>query len=168
VELGAVGKNLERDLVERILDKPTLPKKVAAVEAALMARARTCEKDSSVEKLVATMVSYGGQVSLDFLASMAGVSARQLERRFLREVGISPKLLCRILRFQQIFRSVNENDDNWASVAVNCGYYDQAHLIRDFKSFAGQTPAVFNEQPSALTEAFTRKNRMSVFSNTTA
>lgn len=52
------------------------------------------------------------------------------------------------------------------SIAVECGYYDQAHLIRDFSQFAGQTPAVLLAERSALTESFTRKTRMSDFSNT--
>jgi AraC-like DNA-binding protein len=88
-----------------------------------------------------------------------------LERRFLQDVGVSPKVLCRILRFQQVFRVV-EADPTWANVAVECGYYDQAHLIRDFRQFAEKTPTALFDSQSALTEAFTRKNRTSDFSNT--
>ena len=98
-------------------------------------------------------------VSVDQLANEAGVSSRQLERRFLREVGVGPKLLGRIIRFQQVFRAVEHRNAAWAEVAVECGYYDQAHLIRDFNQFAQQTPAVLFSSQSALTEAFTRKAR---------
>jgi len=84
------------------------------------------------------------------------------------EVGIGPKSLCRILRFQQVFRAVERNDSGWAAVATDCGYYDQAHLIRDFQQFARQTPAVLFAQPNGLTQAFTRKDRTSDFSNTHA
>ena len=82
------------------------------------------------------------------------------------DIGVGPKLLSRILRFQQVFRAVERVDPEWASIAVDCGYYDQAHLIRDFNQFAGQTPAVLFSQQSALTESFTRKSRTSHFSNT--
>jgi transcriptional regulator GlxA family with amidase domain len=103
---------------------------------------------------------------VDQLASSAGVSSRQLERGFLREIGIGPKLLARIVRFQQVFRAVEHCDSAWAAVAVECGYYDQAHLIRDFNQFAQQTPAVLFASQSSLTESFTRKTRTSDFSNT--
>ena len=81
------------------------------------------------------------------------------------EVGVGPKLLCRLLRFQQVFRAVDQNVAEWAGIAFECGYYDQAHLINDFRQFAQQTPAVLLANSSVLTEAFTRKNRVSDFSN---
>lgn len=105
-------------------------------------------------------------ISVEQLAQDAGMSARQLERRFLNEVGLGPKLLSRIMRFQQVFRAVESCEGAWAPVAVECGYYDQAHLIRDFNQFAHQTPAVLFSQPSSLTESFTRKDRKSDFYNT--
>lgn len=112
------------------------------------------------------IVSRNGQVTIDQLAVAAGISSRQLERGFLREVGVGPKLLCRILRFQQVFRAVDRNDAGWAGVAADCGYYDQAHLIRDFQQFARQAPSVLLAQASPLTQSFTRKERMSDFSKT--
>ena len=165
VELGAVSHNLERGLLERAGQEPSLLQKVRAVEMCLNECVRNSSPDSWILGLAAKIVSEAGLISVDTLASSAGISARQLERRFLQEVGLAPKLLCRILRFQRIFRSIDENDGRWATVAADCGYYDQAHLIRDFKQFAGETPSLFPDQPGSLTEAFTRKDRMSHFSN---
>ena len=85
---------------------------------------------------------------------MLGVSRRQLERKFLSEVGIGPKLLCRILRFQQVFRAMERDDATWAGIAAACGYYDQAHLIRDFQEFARETPSALLRQRDELTEYF--------------
>jgi transcriptional regulator GlxA family with amidase domain len=95
-----------------------------------------------------------------------GISGRQLERRFMSEVGLGPKLLCRILRFQQVFPAVERADKNWARIAADCGYYDQAHLIRDFRQFAGQTPSVLFDHFTPFAEFFTRKRRASDFYNT--
>jgi AraC-like DNA-binding protein len=166
-DLEALASEFQKDLV-RCGDKMSFLLKIAAVEKLLVERVRSCKHESRLVNLVTRIVQHGGQVSVDQLASDAGVSNRQLERRFLLEVGIGPKLLCRILRFQQIFRAVDRDDEGWAAVAANCGYYDQAHLIRDFREFARQTPVLLFENSSALTESFTRKHRMSHFSNTPA
>ncbi|HKE58842.1 MAG TPA: helix-turn-helix domain-containing protein, partial [Pyrinomonadaceae bacterium] len=115
--------------------------------------------DSLPLALAGKMVARGGVVSLEELVADSGLSGRQLERRFLQEVGLGPKLLARILRFQQVFRAVERNDVQWAPIAVECGYYDQSHLIRDFQQFARQSPAVLFAQQSQLTESFTRKLR---------
>ena len=165
-ELGSVSPALERELLVVSHALSSLAEKAAAVEAALIARLLRTAHDASAMRLAARIVQSAGLISIDQLANDAGISNRQLERRFLRDVGVGPKLLSRILRFQQVFRAVDRADSAWASIAVECGYYDQAHLIRDFNQFAGQTPALLLSQRSVLTESFTRKARTSHFSNT--
>jgi AraC-like DNA-binding protein len=168
VDLGNLSGKLERELSQTCARGRTLVDRVAALDAHLCGQLRQSEYESHVLKLAARIIDCRGLVSVDELAASAGVSSRQLERRFLREVGIGPKLLARIVRFQQVFRAVEQCDSAWASVAVECGYYDQAHLIRDFNQFARQTPAVLFANQSPLTESFTRKTRTSHFSNTVA
>jgi AraC-like DNA-binding protein len=171
VELGALSRGFERMLLSRmdsLQSLASLTRKVEMLEKLLAERARESHRDSRSRALAARIVECGGRVTVDQLAFAAGVSCRQLERTFLSEVGIGPKLLCRILRFQQIFRAVDRKDVGWAAVAADCGYYDQAHLIRDFQQFARQTPAVLFAKPEGLTHSFTRKDRTSDFSNTLA
>ena len=165
-ELSGLSGELERELLSVSEHLHSLKEKTAAVESALTARLLRGACDSATMRLAARIVSFAGLISVDQLANDAGLSSRQLERRFMREIGIGPKLLSRILRFQQVFRAVERSDTAWASVAVECGYYDQAHLIRDFNQFAGQTPAVLFAGQTVLTESFTRKARTSHFSNT--
>ena len=164
--LGSLNPEFERDLISRVEAAQSISGRIAAVEKLLADRAGSYKHESWVPELATRIVQCGGRVSMDALATAAGVSGRQLERRFMRDVGIGPKLLCRILRFQQVFQAFQQNAFNWAAVAADCGYYDQAHLIRDFQQFAGQTPASLLENSSALTESFTRKNRGSDFYNT--
>lgn len=166
VELDSVDLQLERELLSAAGNAPPLSQRVAAIENALIQRSRDFTSDSWIPDLAATVVRGGGQNSIDTLASDAGVTVRQLQRRFLREVGVGPKLLSRILRFQQVFRAMETNPHGWAPVAADCGYYDQAHLIKDFQQFARQTPAVLLAHTTPLTELFTRKRRGSHFSNT--
>jgi AraC-like DNA-binding protein len=72
------------------------------------------------------------------------LSPRTFIRRFTDEVGLTPKLFCRIRRFQQVLRLVQRGRAvGWANVALDCGYCDQAHLIHDFRAFSGLTPTEF-------------------------
>jgi AraC-like DNA-binding protein len=166
VDLGGLSSKLERELLRVTSIASSLHEKTAAVEKCLTAQLLNGDQDSWLMTLAARIVETGGVVSVDQLASDAGVSSRQLERRFLREVGLGPKLLGRIIRFQQVFRAVEQSNSAWAGIAAECGYYDQAHLIRDFNQFARQTPAVLFSNQSAFTEWFTRKARKSDFYNT--
>jgi transcriptional regulator GlxA family with amidase domain len=70
-----------------------------------------------------------------------GVSGRQLGRRFRVAVGVGPKLLARVLRFRHAWELGHAGPVRWPALALACGYCDQAHLIRDFRRFAGTTPA---------------------------
>ena len=166
VELGGLSSTLERDLLRVTSQPESLSEKIRAVESFLTAQLTNSKHNSWLMRLAARVVDSRGLVSVDQLAKDAGISSRQLERRFLREVGVGPKLLGRIIRFQQVFRAVEQRNAAWADIALECGYYDQPHLIRDFNQFAHQTPTVLFSSHSALTEAFTRKARTSNFSNT--
>src|SRR5688572_829800 len=165
-ELRSLSSELERELLLASQHSKSLAEKKSEVETVLINRLVRGSFDSAAMRLAARIVRSAGLVSIDQLATNAGISNRQLERRFMRDIGVGPKLLSRILRFQQVFRAVERVDPVWASIAVECGYYDQAHLIRDFNQFAGQTPVVLFLQQRALTESFTRKARTSHFSNT--
>lgn len=159
IELGGLDSGLESELRAALSSSPALPDRIKAIESCLTRRAQAFSGDQGLLKLTGNAVGLGGRITIDRLADSAGISSRQLERRFLVEVGLGPKLFCRILRFQEVFRAVADNTAGWAALAVDCGYYDQAHLIRDFQEFAQQTPAVLLAQSSGLTEAFTRKHR---------
>jgi AraC-like DNA-binding protein len=92
-----------------------------------------------------------------------GVSIRQMERRFNAGVGLPPKLFCRMQRFVQVFRAIGTQPNKWADTAVACGYYDQAHLIRDFKSFSGETPAALLAEDADLARHFLKRFGVSRF-----
>lgn len=165
--LDDVSGALDRELSARVYEARDPAEKVGVVEALLIRRLNAKEeRGAPLRKAISEIVRGGGQTPVDQIAKDLGVSGRQLERRFMSEVGIGPKLLCRILRFQQVFRAVERADKNWAMVAADCGYHDQAHLIRDFRQFAGQTPSVLFKHFTPFAEFFTRKRRTSDFYNT--
>jgi AraC-like DNA-binding protein len=84
----------------------------------------------------------GGRVA--DIVERVGLSAGRFIRLFTDEVGLPPKLFSRIHRFQRVVRAVHGAAAvDWADVAASSGYYDQAHLIYDFKAFSGLTPTAY-------------------------
>jgi AraC-like DNA-binding protein len=86
-----------------------------------------------------------GNISIGSIASELGYSHKHLISRFRDEIGLPPKTMARVLRFDRAVKIVRKGESvkNWLDVANDCGYFDQAHMIRDFHEFAGMTPAEF-------------------------
>jgi AraC-like DNA-binding protein len=96
---------------------------------------------------------------MDALAAHVGVTARHLERQFKQAVGISPKRLARITRFQRALRMFERFDlpQRGTHTAAMCGYADQAHFIRDFSEFAGCAPGAHLLRRAELNEFFSSR-----------
>jgi len=124
-----------RRLADPLADAPSDERCIRIVEATLPPMSSA----SPLERSVAFLERARGCASIDDLAREAGMSARQFRRVCLEKTGLSPKLLARVLRFRHAVSRITPRADA-AMVALDCGYYDQAHLIRDFREFAGQSP----------------------------
>jgi AraC-like DNA-binding protein len=72
------------------------------------------------------------------------VSERVLQRLFLKYIGLSPKIYARIIRFNFIFQLIENGETTWADLAYDSGYFDQSHLIKNFKSFTGEEPSGYS------------------------
>lgn len=108
---------------------------------------------STVEP-VALLVARQGLIDLTELETRTGMKKRTLERRFLTTVGCSPKALAQVLRFRRVLRSIEAAEVSWADTALECGYYDQAHLVRDFRRYTGITPGQYLKGDHPLTRLF--------------
>lgn len=102
---------------------------------------------------VAAIAASAGTVDLVAVASAAGLSLRQLERRFLVDVGVAPKTFARTVRLQAALRRIAAGQA-LADVAVACGYYDQPHMTRDFSRLAETSPAAWQRHAGILTPLF--------------
>ncbi len=112
--------------------------------------------DIAIDATLRAILSHKGQVTVERLAKYARMSCRQLERKFKERIGIPPKQLCRSLRFKNVFKYLEESpSESWASVALACGYYDQAHMIRDFKYYTGLSPERYFEYQPGMERFFT-------------
>ncbi|TPI16036.1 helix-turn-helix transcriptional regulator [Mesorhizobium sp. B4-1-3] len=87
-----------------------------------------------------TVVASGGRTRISALAGEIGWSRKHLAAKFTDAIGIGPKTLSRIVRFNRALSLSKQKDDDWAGIAADCGYADQAHLVREFRQLAGETP----------------------------
>jgi AraC-like DNA-binding protein len=98
------------------------------------------------------IIKNDGIANISNLANIANMSIRNFERQFIRQTGTPPKLLCSITRFNHAFSlKLNNPRESWASIATLSGYFDQMHLIREFKRFSGNPPSAFIRE-TPLTE----------------
>jgi AraC-like DNA-binding protein len=102
------------------------------------------------QQAIESLAAAHGNADLNLIARHANLSPRQFRRRCLEETGLTPKRLARVLRFRHACRIAGGPDrPNWSDIALEAEYFDQAHLIRDFHQFTGQTPmAVFSNTRS--------------------
>jgi AraC-like DNA-binding protein len=131
-----------RSLAERLSESSTSQRRAQVMEGSL----RPLEPPDSAQRALWRLSEV--TVPLDCLASDAGLSERHFRRACVQRAGVPPKYMRRILRFRRAAERIRAREastaqPNWAQFAVACGYYDQAHLIREFQEFAGCTPGRF-------------------------
>jgi AraC-like DNA-binding protein len=133
------------ELVERLHDAPGWAPRFALLDAAIARRLDATRPPSpGVSWAWGRLHETHGAVPIGTLAGELGWSRRHLAAQFREQVGLPPKLLARILRFDRVIALLRQADpERWAEVAYDCGYYDQAHFNRDFRQFADSTPSAF-------------------------
>jgi AraC-like DNA-binding protein len=94
------------------------------------------------QRAVEWMQSRHGCLAMDELARRTGLSVRQLRRVSLEQTGLTPKFLARVLRFRHAAARIEPGAG--ADLALECGYYDQAHFINEFREFSGRTPSMID------------------------
>jgi AraC-like DNA-binding protein len=142
--LGPFG----RKLVQRVGDARDWPARFAMIDAAIRARlADAAPVDAGVEWSLQRITTSGGTTTISDLAAELGWSHRRLIARYRDVVGLPPKLVARIVRFERLAALVAANPSaDWAAAAVACGYFDQAHLAREVRELADITPTDLRAQ----------------------
>jgi AraC-like DNA-binding protein len=142
VPLDTLMGRAARELSRRLDAAPSNADRRRILLHAVAARERP---DDPVHRAIEALTRAQGEADVDWLADQAGMSARQFRRRCREEAGLAPKHLSRILRFRRAC-ALAARGESWLRVAVEAGYFDQAHLIRDFREFTGSTPmSVFSK-----------------------
>lgn len=138
-------------------DAPTAAAALDALRQALVGvYATTTPVDPRLQRAVVAIAQSGGDVGMDVIAGEVGVSSRWLERHFTAAVGVTPKRLARLVRFRRALAALDANPANGGvAVALDHGYYDQAHFIAEFRAFAGDAPRrIVDHRLAALTRFF--------------
>ena len=124
-----------RALTERLANAPS------SIEVLAAALPRPAAPPDEVQRAIGAMAAASGSADVDLIARAANLSPRQFRRRCLESAGLSPKHLCRVLRFRHASELAERTPGlKWSLIALDAGYFDQAHLIRDFREFTGRSP----------------------------
>ena len=164
------GATLPIDVVDRRLAAAALrvretcasaEEAVAAIDRELARLARGAPVDLRVATAVHSIARSGGTVPVELLAHRLNLTRRQLERLFATAVGLSPKRLARLTRFQRAIRLLESDHGGPRGIrtAHACGYADQAHFIRDFQALAGCAPGAHLLARAEITAFFTGTSR---------
>lgn len=152
VSPGKLFPFLKNRLEDAIFNAGPEAEKIAVIERNLESRLPACsEVDHIVSRAVGDISQANGNIAIDGLAQLYNLSRVALGNRMIDNVGLSPKELARIYRFNYFVRiGLRQNDKNLAELALESGYYDQSHLNRDFKSITGITPSSFFRHASSV------------------
>lgn len=156
VALEQVWGGAARTLEGRLHDTNDMNERVAIAEATLGGfLTNLTEVDDLAEHATRLIVHSRGQMPIEQIARQANQSTRRLERRFQQRLGISPKFFSRTIRFQHLLSTIRqEGTSDLLGTALAAGYYDQSHLIREFKQFSGTTPVEFFARERQLSAVF--------------
>jgi AraC-like DNA-binding protein len=146
--LDALWGRLARELRDRLGEADTDEERFTIVENVLTEQGRNrMRHHPAVEFALRTFTQAPSVRSVGEVSVAVGLSQRRFIELFNDEVGLTPKVFCRVRRFQRAIRAAHGTRVvNWSDLALDCGYFDQAHLIHDFQAFSGLTPAAWAAQ----------------------
>jgi AraC-like DNA-binding protein len=138
--LGAEGNALREELG----DAPGWEARFDIAEAFVTRRlAGAKEPSPEIGWAYETIAASGGRAKVASIAEKIGWSRKHLARRFADEIGLGPKSVSRIVRLNRAITAARVGDVGWAGIAADCGYADQAHLVREFRALAGASPTAW-------------------------
>ena len=156
LDLGLLWPQAAGELRERLLEAAGVEAMFRIAESALLAHlVRPLELHAAVADAVRCFAAHPDCVRVADVVDSAGMSHRRFLQLFSDQIGMTPKAFSRVRRFQRVLDFVRTGKGNagrasasrgidWAELALDCGYYDQAHFIHDFQNFSGFTPSVYS------------------------
>lgn len=148
VSLDTLWGSAAIDLRDRLLEAPTHQARFRVLECALTAELmRKSDRHDAVRFALGYFLAAPQVATIADVTDQIGLSPKRFIQVFRDETGYTPKVFCRIRRFQQALdRMEGRKTVEWANVALDCGYFDQAHFIHDFRAFSGINPTTYLAQ----------------------
>ena len=138
-------------IIHQIIEEKDFEQKVSLCEKLTL---RILKDDLQIDQLFRAQLNYilerKGSIAVRDLFSTFGISKVTLRKHFLQKMGLSPKVVSRIWRLNHFLELQKQSNANLTCLALESGYYDQAHFIREFKSFFQYSPRQFFKQESQL------------------
>lgn len=138
------------DLRDQLLEAPTHRTRFEVLERVLLAEltrnsnAMQQDRHRAVEFALRRFMAAPHVTTIASLTDQIGLSPKRFIQIFRDETGFTPKVFCRIRRFQQALERMEDRKSlDWTKVALDCGYFDQAHFIYDFRAFSGINPTTY-------------------------
>lgn len=136
-----------RDINEQLQAITDLEVGKNIVEKFLLKRVASLAGVLPFDSAIHILMNSNGMMSIEETASLSCLSLKQFERKCKERIGMNPKTYARILKFSKAYRLHEGSPQlSWLTIAHEAGYYDQMHMIRDFKTFAGVNPSVIEQQ----------------------
>jgi len=148
IDLSTIFGTAALDLREQLLAAQTRALRVCILEHFLLEHASWEQAlHPAVVFALASFQAGSKQPSIVEVATQLGLSPKRFISLFKEAVGLTPKVFCRLIRFQEALQRTTQGQPvQWAELALDCGYFDQAHFIHDFQAFAGLTPSAYLTQ----------------------
>ena len=145
IPFSSLPGTLFSEMEDRVFEETELVKKVAIIEGLLLRQLlKNAGKSNQVSEFITRLNAINEFPSIAGFLQYYTINRRKLERDFDYHVGVSPKFLQRVLRFRRAMLSFHQaRNRNLTALAYDCGYFDQAHFINDFKEFTGLSPKKF-------------------------
>lgn len=139
------GEAPAMDLEQNMIQAESTNERIKLVEDFLFARLKdNMTIDNIVKATIDVLLLTKGRISINSIVKQDLSKRRQLERKFAKQIGISPKQLGKVIRLQSALKILlNEDSQNLTNIAYQSEYYDQAHFVKDFKEFTGVSPKDF-------------------------
>jgi len=138
------GRQRAAELREQLLERDDPDAQLDVIERMLNAMLQPTAVHPAIAFALTSFDRVPLTTNIGTVTQAIGMSAKGFIERFKAQVGVSPKRYCRIRRFQQAVTWAHRGREiDWTQVALDCGYYDQAHFIHEFRAFAGLTPTAY-------------------------
>ena len=142
--VSLVNNKEARTVFDQISSCPSLPQKISVLEQYLISKLKASEKNFgrivNLSRICNFITDNQESFSIKKISSATGVSERSIQKQFLEHVGLQPVALHASHRFIKSLQQIISTSTSLTSIAYDCGYYDQAHFVKEFKRFTGISP----------------------------